>query len=171
MEQDKAAIKELTIEELTVEAMKLLALGVEELYVVLGCQLMVLSRPGRVAAIMSYQTALKKVIETQDMDVRLPIPTDLTDWGRGFNVMYEELKQDGMRFLDAIRDELHKGLCNEEILAMADDITRSSMQIIILVIAAVLRMPPQMESVSATVAAILCKSGLRDFCKIKPRSI
>jgi hypothetical protein len=165
MEQDKLAIKELTIEELTLEAMKLLTLGIEELYVVLGCQLMVLSRPGRVAGIMSYQTVLKKVIETQDMNVRLPIPSDLKDWGRGFNVMYEELKQDGMKFLDAIKDELHKGLCNEEILAMADDITSSSMQIVILIIGAILRMPPQMESVSATVAAILCRSGLRNFCK------
>lgn len=160
------AIRELTIEELTVEAMKLLTIGLEELYVVLGCQLMVSSRPGRVAGMMSYQTALKKMIETQDMDVRVPIATDLTDWGRGFNVMYEELKQDGIRFLDAVRNELRKGgLCNEEILAMADEITSSSMQIIILIVAAILRMPPQMESLSATVAVILCKSGLRDFCK------
>lgn len=165
MDQDKLAIRELTIEELTVEAMKLLTIGIEELYVVLGCQLMVSSRPGRVAGMISYQTALKKMIETQDMDVRVPIATDLTDWGRGFNVMYEELKQDGIRFLDAVRDELRKGLCNEEILAIADEITSSSMQIIILIVAAILRMPPQMESLSATVAVILCKSGLRDFCK------
>jgi hypothetical protein len=164
MDQEKLPIREFTIEELTAEALKLLTIGLEELYVVLGCQLMGSSRPVRVAGIMSYQTALKKLIETQDMYERLSVATNLADWGRGFNAMYEELKQDGSRFLDAVREDLRKGLCSEEILALADEITTSSMQIIVLIVAAILSLPPQMESVSATVAAIVCKSGLREFC-------
>jgi len=79
--------------------------------------------------------------------------------------MYEELKQDGTRFLDSVRDDLRNGLCNEEILALADEITASTMQIIVLIVAAILRMPMQIESVSATVAAILCKLGLKNFCR------
>jgi len=165
MDQDKLPIKEFTIEELTAEALKLLTLGLEELYVVLGCQLMGSARPAKVAAIMSYQTALKKVIETQDMYERLSFGADLIEWGKGFNAMYEELKHDGMRFLDAVGGELRKGLCNEEILPLADDVTPSSMQVIVLIIAAILRLPPQIESVSATVGAIVCKVGLREFCR------
>ena len=62
-EREQMTAKELTIEELTAEAMKLLTIGIEELYVVLGYQLLGSSRPARVAGIISYQTALKKVIE------------------------------------------------------------------------------------------------------------
>jgi hypothetical protein len=164
-EREKMTAKELTIEELTAEAMKLLTIGIEELYVVLGYQLLGSSRPARVAGIISYQTALKKVIETQDMYEALSFGTNLAEWGRGFELMYEELKQDGTRFLDSARDDLRNGLCNEEILALADEITASTMQIIVLIVAAILRMPMQIESVSATVAAILCKLGLKNFCR------
>ena len=158
------ATRELSVEELTTEAMKLLSIGVEELYVVLGCQLLGSSRPARVAGVMSYLTALKKVLETQAMHEPLSF-TNLADWGKGFDTMYDELKQDGARFLDSVRNELRNGLCNEEILALADEITTSSMQIIVLIVAAILRMPAQIESISATVAAIICKSGLKEFCK------
>jgi hypothetical protein len=158
------AIRELSVEELTTEAMKLLSIGVEELYVVLGCQLLGSSRPARVAGVMSYLIALKKVLEAQTLQESLSF-TNLTDWGKGFDAMYDELKQDGARFLDSVRNELRNGLCNEEILALADEITVSSMQIIVLIVAAILRMPTQIESVSATVAAIICKSGLKEFCK------
>jgi len=164
-EREQMTAKELTIEELTAEAMKLLTIGIEELYVVLGYQLLGSSRPARVAGIISYQTALKKVIETQDMYEALSFGTNLAEWGRGFELMYEELKQDGTRFLDSVRDDLRNGLCNEEILALADEITASTMQIIVLIVAAILRMPMQIESVSATVAAILCKLGLKNFCR------
>jgi hypothetical protein len=164
-EREKMTAKELTIEELTTEAMKLLTIGIEELYVVLGYQLLGSSRPARVAGIISYQTALKKVIETQHMYEALSFGTNLAEWGRGFELMYEELKQDGTRFLDSVRDDLRNGLCNEEILALADEITASTMQIIVLIVAAILRMPMQIESVSATVAAILCKLGLKNFCR------
>jgi hypothetical protein len=165
MDQDKLAARELTVEELTTEAMKLLTIGLEELYVVLGCQLLGSCRPARVAGIISYQTALKKVIETQDMYEALSLGTNLAEWGRGFDLMYEELKQDGNRFLESVREDLRNALCNEEILALADEITMSSMQIIVLIVAAILRMPMQIEPISATVAAILCKRGLKDFCK------
>ena len=158
------AIRELSVEELTTEAMKLLSIGVEELYVVLGCQLLGSSRPARVAGVMSYLIALKKVLEAQTMHESLSF-TNLADWAKGFDAMYDELKQDGARFLDSVRNELRNGLCNEEILALADEITVSSMQIIVLIVAAILRMPTQIESVSATVAAIICKSGLKEFCK------
>ena len=159
------AIRELSVEELTTEAMKLLSIGVEELYVVLGCQLLGSSRPARVAGVMSYLTALKKVLETQAMHESLSVTTNFADWGKGFDSMYEELREDGTRFLSSVKNELRNGLCNEEILALADEITPTTMQIIVLIVAAILRMPTQIESVSATVAAIICKSGLKEFCK------
>jgi hypothetical protein len=56
-------------------------------------------------------------------------------------------------------------VCNEDIIALADDINGSSMQILVMIVGAILKMPAQFESISATLAAILCKSGLRDFCR------
>ena len=164
MDRGIASVDELTIEELTSEAIKLLAIGLEELYVVLGCQLLGYSRPSRVAGIMRHQLALKKMIEATEMYEPLALK-DVADWGRKFELMYDELKQDGARFLESARLNLQDALCTEEILAFSDNINSGNMQIIVLLIAAVLKMPPQIESVAATIAAILCKSGLRTFCK------
>jgi hypothetical protein len=149
----------LTIEELTAEAMQLLTIELEELYVVLGCQLMGAARPARVAGMVSYQSALTNVIEYHHRLASLP-GADFAEWGRGISSMHEDLKQDGMRFLAAVNEELRQGLCSKEILDLANEITSSSMQIIVLIVAAVLKLPRQIEAVCATVAAIVCKSGL-----------
>src|SRR5919106_6834308 len=131
MDQERSVKKELTVEELTAEAMKLRTIGLDELYVVLGCQLLGTSRPARVAGIMSYQTALKKVMDGQSLYESHSVEPNLIDWAKGFGFMYEELKHDGIRFFDSVKGELQGALCNEEILALADEITASSMQIIV----------------------------------------
>ncbi len=160
---DKLPTQELTIEELTAEAMQLLTVGLEELYVVLGCQLMGAARPARIAGWVSHQSAFKNFIESRQRYEPFTLGADLIEWGRSFNVMYEELKGDGIRFIAAAKEELTKGLCNKEILDLANEITSSTMQIIVLIVAAVLKLPRQIEAVSATVAAIVCKAGLREF--------
>ncbi len=58
-------MKELTIEELTTEAMQLLPLGVDELYMILGCQLLASEKPKRVAGIISYLSAARKARQAQ----------------------------------------------------------------------------------------------------------
>jgi hypothetical protein len=158
-------MKELTIEELTTEAMQLLPLGIDDLYMALGCQLLASEKPKRVAGIISYLSAAKKARQARNLYATLPSKPDTSDWEEGIDLICNELKQDGVRFLDEIRPELQKGVCNEDILTLADDINGSSMQILVMIVGAILKMPPQFESISATLAAILCKSGLRDFCR------
>ncbi len=160
---EKLATQELTIEELTVEAMQLITVGLEELYVVLGCQLMGAAQPARVGGLLSHQSALRNAIAAREPSEHLTSAGDLMEWGRHFNSMYEELKLDGLRFVAAVRDELSEGLCNKEIADLANEITSSSMQIIVSIVAAVLKLPRQIEAVAATVAAIVCKSGLREL--------
>jgi hypothetical protein len=160
---EKLMTEELTIEELTAEAMQLMTIGLEELYVVLGCQLMGAARPARVACLVGHQGALKNAIESRNGYGSLLSSADLAEWGRGFNSMYEELKRDGVRFLTAVKEQLRAGLCIKEILELGNEITNASMQIIVLIIAAILKLPRQIEAVSATVAAIVCKSGVREF--------
>jgi hypothetical protein len=158
-------MKELTIEELTEEAMKLLVIGLEDLYVVLGCQLLASARPARVAGIMKYFSHLSERSGTQDTEGKAPLPLDAMIGSGEFQTIYEELKQDGQRFFDEVRGDLRRGLCTEDILALADEIDSSSLQIIVLIVGAILKLPPQIESISATVAAIICKSSLRSFCR------
>ena len=158
-------MKELTIEELTTEAMQILTLEVDELYMVLGCQLLASEKPKRVAGLISYLSAARKARQARNLYATLPAKPDTSDWEEGIDLICNELKQDGVRFLDEIRPELQKGVCNEDILSLADDINGSSMQILVMIVGAILKMPPQVESISATLAAILCKSGLRDFCR------
>ena len=158
-------MKELTIEELTTEAMRLLPLGVDELHMVLGCQLLASEKPTRVAGIISYLSASKKAMQARNLYKTLPSKPEASDWETGLEVVYDELRQDGIRFLDGVKDDLRKGVCNEDIITLADEINNSSMQILVMIVGAILKMPPQFESISATLAALLCKSGLRDFCK------
>ena len=154
--------QEPSVEELTSEAMRLIQVGLNDLYLVLGCQLMGCLRPSRIAALIPYQTALKEILDTQEP--RLGVAGAELDWRKGFLFAADELKQEGISFLEGIADELRKVFDNEELLRCTGEINPSTMQIIVLLTGAVLRMPPQLESVSATVAAILCTVGLKEFC-------
>ena len=58
--------QEPSVEELTSEAMRLIQVGLNDLYLVLGCQLMGCLRPSRIAALIRYQTALKEILDTQE---------------------------------------------------------------------------------------------------------
>ena len=158
-------MKELTIEELTTEAMQLLPLGVDELYMILGCQILASEKPKRVAGIISYLSAARKVQQAKNLYATLPSKPDRSDWEEGIELICTELRGDGVRFLDEVKPELQKGVCNEDIINLADDINGSSMQILVMIVGAILKMPAQFESISATLAAILCKSGLRQFCR------
>jgi hypothetical protein len=152
---------ELTIEELTAEAMQLLNLGLDELYVILGCQLMGAAEPARVAEWVSHQSALRTMVQSQcDSDPAICAGA-FTESGRSFDRMVEELKADGIRFITAVQAELSEGLCGKEISDFAEEISSASMQVIVLIVAAVLKLPRQIEAVSATVAAIFCKAGVR----------
>jgi hypothetical protein len=154
-------MKEPTIEELTTEAMQLLPMGLEELYMILGAQLLVSAKPTRVAGIMTYLSAAKKAKEAKELYATLPA----SDWSSGLDTIYNELIRDGMQFIDDVKQNLRRGVCNEDIFALSDKMDSSSMQIVVMVIGAVLKMPPQFENISAVLAAILHKLGLREFCK------
>ena len=158
-------MKELTLEELTTEAMRLLPLEIDELYMVLGCQLLASEKPTRVAGIISYLSASRKAKQARNLYATLPSKPEPSDWETGLELVCNELRQDGVRFLDGVKPELQKGVCNEDIINLADDINNSSMQILVMIVGAILKMPTQLESISATLAALLCKSGLRDFCR------
>jgi hypothetical protein len=158
-------MKEPTIEELATEAMRLLSMGSEELYMVLGCQLLASAKPTRVAGMMNYLSAARKAREARNLYAILPSTPTASDWGEGFELICNELVQDGNQFVNEVKEELRKGLCNEDIISLTDEINASSMQIIVMIIDAILKMPPQFEAISATLAAILCKSGLREFCR------
>ena len=154
-------MKEPTIEELTSQAMQLLPMGLEELYMILGAQLLVSTKPTRVAGIMTYLSAAKKAKEAKELYATLPA----SDWSSGLDTIYNELIRDGMQFIDDVKQDLRKGVCNEDIFALSDKMDSSSMQIVVMVIGAVLKMPPQFENISAVLAAILYKLGLREFCR------
>jgi hypothetical protein len=158
-------MKEPTIEELTTEAMQLLPMGLEELYMILGAQLLVSAKPTRVAGIMTYLSAARKAKEAKELYATLPVTPTASDWSAGLDTIYNELIRDGVQFIDDVKQDLRRGVCNEDIFALSDKMDSSSMQIVVMVIGAVLKMPPQFENISAVLAAILYKVGLREFCR------
>jgi hypothetical protein len=158
-------MKEPTIEELTTEAMQLLPMGLEELYMILGAQLLVSAKPTRVAGIMTYFSAARKAKEAKELYATLPVTPTASDWSAGLDTIYNELIRDGIQFIDDVKQDLRRGVCNEDIFALSDKMDSSSMQIVVMVIGAVLKMPPQFENISAVLAAILYKLGLREFCR------
>jgi hypothetical protein len=74
------------------------------------------------------------------------------------------LERQGKRYLTEKREGLRKALCNQEILALSDEINCSTIQILMTIIGATLRFPRELDSISATTLAIVLKSGLRNFC-------
>jgi len=167
MDREGFSIKDLTIEELTSQAMQLLNVSIGDLYAVLGFQLMGYSRPTRLAAIISYYTSLPEILDGQRLYSSLGSEYSLADLSNGLDSVYEELKQEGAQFVAVAREDLCKTLCTPETLDLADRATASSMRVLLLMIAGALRMPPQTESLAATLGAIICKSGLKDFCQVQ----
>jgi len=158
-------MKEPSIEELTAEAMQLLPMGLEELYMILGSQLLVSARPTRVAGIMTYLSAARKAKEAKELYATVPVTPTPADWSAGLESIYNQLIRDGIEFIEEVKPELRRGVCNEDIFALSEKVDNSSMQIVVMVIGAVLKMPPQFENISAVLAAILYKVGLREFCR------
>lgn len=132
---------------------------------ILGAQLLVSAKPTRVAGIMTYLSAARKAKEAKELYATLPITPTASDWSAGLDTIYNELIRDGIQFIDDVKQDLRRGVCNEDIFALSDKMDSSSMQIVVMVIGAVLKMPPQFENISAVLAAILYKVGLREFCR------
>jgi len=168
MDREGFSIKDLTIDELAAQAMQLLTFSLVELYAVLGLQLVCYSQPARLAALINCHTTVRRTLDGELCYSSMGIAHPISDLSRGLDAVYEELEQEGMRFVAALREELCKLLCTPETLELADRTTASSMQVLVLLIAGALRMSPQTESLAATIAAIVCKSGLKDFCQIRP---
>jgi hypothetical protein len=89
----------------------------------------------------------------------------LTKESQWLELIHEELKRDGIRYLSEVSGELRRGLCKEEILRLSQQINRENLHTMILVVAAVLGISRGFEAISATVAVLLLKLGLADFCR------
>jgi hypothetical protein len=167
MDREGFSIKDPSIDELTTQAMQLLHASLGDLYAVLGFQLTGYSRPARLATIISYHTNLQKIVEAENLQASLTITPPHRDLSRSLDVVYEDLKQEGAQFVSAVREDLCKVLCTPETLDLAHRATAASMRVMLLMIAGALRMPPQTESLAATLGAIIYKSGLKDFCEVQ----
>ncbi|MFQ5850745.1 MAG: hypothetical protein ACE5JU_09170 [Candidatus Binatia bacterium] len=158
-------MKEIEINVLTDEALKLLGMEIDELYATLGAQLLSQNLPTRTAGIVSYLSAARSASEAKTFYEALPSGPAMTEWGKGLGVIYEELKRDGIGLLNEVRDDLKKALFNEDVLRISDQINRSTVQVIVIIVGAALRMPREFDPISVTIAVILLKLGLRNFCR------
>jgi len=146
------AISEPAIEDLTREALKLLSFELKDLYALLGCQLLAAAPPTRVAHM------LVSLIDPRKAEA----PGD--EWILRGEKIRDDLQCDGARFVDSIKEDLRKSLCTKDILDLTGDVDESKMQILIMLVSAILKIPPQLEPISATLAAMFCKSMLREVC-------
>ena len=93
----------------------------------------------------------------------------LQDLSSGLGSIYEELMREGMRYVSEAADELRKTLNNEDLLRLSEETSPSHAQVILMVVAAALRLPRYLDMISVTVTAILLKQGLRNFCEQKSK--
>jgi len=156
--------KELDIEILTNQAMKLLQLDINELYVTLGNQLLARDVPSRSAEIATHLAVVRDMSKSKNLYNVLP-ESAVIEWGKRLGEIYHELRQDGINYLAEIKGSLRHALSNADILSLADQTNRSTLQIVVIIISGTLRMPLELEPTSVTIAAILFKLGLRDFCQ------
>jgi len=159
------ATNEPAIEELTREALGLLSFDLEDLYAVLGCQLLGAAPPTRAAQLMTSLVKLGTMPQLRDcegMNATAPVACERNQ--RVEDIVHD-LTRDGGKFIDEMKEDFRRSLCTKEILDLTENINASRMQILILLISAIVKMPPQFESVSATLAAMFCKSLLREMCQ------
>jgi hypothetical protein len=152
------------VQLLTEETVKLLRMNVADLYATLGGQLLGAAPPSRVAGIVTYLAAVRSASDAKALHSGLSVVA-LHDWGDALAVICEELKKEGVCYLSETTDELREALNNEDLLLLSDEIASSHIQVILMVVAAVLRLPPVLDGVASTVTAILLKQGLRNFCR------
>jgi hypothetical protein len=157
-------LEQLDTETLVSETTKLLRMRIDELYATLGAQLLVFTKPTSAAGIVSYLSALRNSSEASLLLEGLSAGLSLTEWATGLEYIHEMLEGQGKRYLTEKREGLRKALCNQEILALSDEINCSTIQILMTIIGGTLRFPPELDSISATTLAIVLKMGLRNFC-------
>jgi hypothetical protein len=146
------------------EGMKLLRLHIDDLYATLGGQTLGRSSPGRAAGIISYVSGLRSSCEARDLYKGLPTVISAEQLGSELRVIYDGLREDGRHYLAEVREDLRKSLCSENIFAVTETVNRSSLEVVTVIVGAALRLPRDFNSIAVTVAAIVLKAGLRDFC-------
>jgi len=159
--------KEISIEVLTQEAMKLLRMELDDLYVTLGTQLLVGDLPSHTAGIVADLFAFRSSSEPKGQFTP-PLEWLAAGHRNRLGEIYDQLRQDGRGYLGQVGDNLQKALCNQDILSLSDQINGSTLQIIVVIVSGTLKLPVELEPISVTVSAILVKLGLRNFCDSKP---
>jgi len=153
-----------TAETLVDEGMKLLALEIDDLYAALGAQLLGQNLPGRVAGIVSYLSALRNAFEAIDLYRALPSPLSQVGIGNGLRVINDGLRDDGRRYFRGVSADLRNALCKDDIFDLAETPAPSSVGVVITLVGAALRIPREFDAISVTIAAIILKLGLPNFC-------
>jgi hypothetical protein len=107
------ALSEPAIEDLMREALKLLSFELDDLYAVLGCQLLAVAPPTRVAHMLVWLVDLRKTESPAD------------EWIRRGEKIRNDLQCDGASFVDSIKEGLRKSLWTKDILDLTGDIDES----------------------------------------------
>jgi len=158
-------IKQIHFPELANEVMKLLQMRMDELLGALGGQLLGCGRPTRSAGMFSFLCAAESASKAGNLFGYPLSVTSSSEWSEGVRAICDELRREGTSFVEEISQELRAALNdNEEILLMSEHTNPSSIHVILMVVGAILKLPRQLEPISATVTAILLKQGLRNFC-------
>src|SRR5262245_29301231 len=158
--------KTIHLRDLTDEVIKLLQMRMAELYGNLGGQLLETVLPTQAAVMVSFLFTAESASKAKVLLNTLPSVTVSPEWNEGVQVICHEFTREGRNYIEEIRQELCLALNdnNEQIFQLSEQRDRSSIHAIIMVIAAILKLPRELEPLSATVTAILLKQGLRDFC-------
>jgi hypothetical protein len=163
--------KQILLPELANEVMKLLQMRMDELLGTLGGQLLGCGRPSRTAGMFSFLSAAESASKARNLFGYPLAVSSSSEWSEGVQAICDELRREGTSFFEGISYDLRAALNdNEEILQMSEHINRSGIHVILMVIGAILKLPRELESVSATVTAILLKQGLRNFCRKELKS-
>ena len=94
-------------------AMKLFSVETDDLYAVLGAQLLGHADPTRAAGIIAFFSAVRQADRAINfIEVLRPGLTKGSEW---LELIHEELKRDGIRYLTEMSGELRRSLCKEDV--------------------------------------------------------
>lgn len=148
------------------QAVNLATLPEDTLLQVLGLQLLAIESPGTTVGIATYlsntATMAKTAVQLEASEALLPASVS------GIAEILKNSRERAENYLQSIKPKLRQALCKDGKLHenIEENIDKSETLIKMLteLISSGLQLPPILGSIAVTIAAWLCKTGVRQFC-------
>lgn len=159
-------------EELIEEGKKLMELSDEEIYLLLGTQILGQEAPTKVAGITTYISAIGQLDRATKFVETLPSEKLLPESVAGIATLMRDLTRKGRDYFVQTEEVLKRAICTKEgelkkeILDSLDKGIESLLKVLTPIIGVTMGLTGLLYPIAVTIGVIVIKMGLKNFCKL-----